>query len=165
MKKISLSTFVFLVGIFLISVENVQAKTCSGQKPAPYMYEVSPWVNGPIFPLTTAASACKGSNTEVWFNAFRSLPADTTVADGVIYVALWEDDPPGNDDERVKAYYGLFYNRVVTDFYLDYTSITGNIDSEGDQTCELYLVFEGITGECCNIPVRATLFDYNICMN
>lgn len=37
MKKISLSTFVFLVGIFLISVENVQAKTCSGQKPAPYM--------------------------------------------------------------------------------------------------------------------------------
>lgn len=165
MKKLTLTLLFTIAILFVACIENVEAKACTGPKPAPYMYEVSPWVKGPTYNLKTAASACKGSNTEVWFSAFRSLPTSTTTADGVIYVALWEEDPPGNDDERVKQYLGQYYNRVITTFYLNYTSIAGNIDSEGDQTCELYLMFEGTTGTCCNKPIKSTLFDYNICMN
>lgn len=164
MRKYVLLTFLFLTTLFLFGAEKVDAKTCTGYKPAPYMYEVSPEVKVIPESLQTADNVCKGSNTEVWFSAFRSLPASYPYQDGAIHVRLWEDDPDGNEDEQVKYYIGTFYNKVVTEFWLNDTFITGNIDSVGDQTCELYLEFV-ISGRCCNYPVRATLFDYNICMN
>ena len=81
-------------------------------------------------------------------------------------VYLYEDDPPSSEpDELVKKYLFRVINRVITDAYLLNTFTPGNIDSTGDQTCELYLQIGGLTGQCCNIPMQKTVFDYNICMN
>lgn len=163
MKNMAIITIITC--LVLISVNEVQAKTCTDYQPAPYMYEVAPDVKGPTFDLTTEADACKGSNTEVWFRGYRAFPSNYEIQDGAIHVRLWEEDPEGNDDEQVKYYMGTFYNKVITEFRLLNTFITGNIDSAGDQKCELYLTF-AISGlKCCYVEFKASVFDYNICMN
>ena len=164
MKRVFLSLIAVLLPIVLLSSQHVYAQECSGWQGNPYMYQVAPYVNGPTFKLKTEASACKGSNTAVYFGAFRSLPDSYQINNPVIWVDLFEEDPPGNADEKVKSYAVRYFNRVISDVVITDVYETGNIDSEGDQTCELYLSFV-ISGNCCNIPFQATIFDYNICMN
>ncbi len=77
---------------------------------------------------------------------------------------LTQEDPAGNDDERVKEYVGTAMGRVLTIFELSQTYITGNIDSEGDQTCELYLDFV-ISGKYGGPTVEKSLFNYSVCIN
>ncbi len=164
MKKVFLSFGAFFLLTILLSSQHVFAQNCSGWQGNPYMYQVSPDVKSPTFKLKTEASACKGANTAVYFGAFRSLPDSYQIHNPVIWVDLYEEDPPGNADEHVKAYAVRYFNRVVSDVVITDVYETGNIDSEGDQTCELYLTFV-ISGECCYIPFQATIFDYNVCMN
>jgi len=146
-------------------VQEVSAKTCSGNLYAPQIGQVVATNKGQTINLTTTASACKGSNTEVWYSNLGSLPTIYIPSSGtVVYGSLYEEDPPGNPDELVKSYIGWFSGRVLTDFTLQTTNTPGNIDSEGDQTCELYMTFY-ISGTYGGTAIPERLFDYNMCMN
>ena len=163
MKKIVILSVITLL-VFMSSI-TVSAKSCTGYKGAPYFYEVAPDRKEDTYPLQTAANQCLGSNTAVYFTNFRSFPDSYKYPDATFYVTLYEEDPPGNEDERIKRYFFIVRNKVVDEVRLDGTYTMGAIDSAGDQTCELYLLFEGATGTCCNRPINNSVLDYNICMN
>lgn len=160
MKKI----FIILSIITMLFVKKTIVNAeCWTQYPADYMYMISPTVKFPTRSLTSASATAKGSNTAVYYLGFRSLPSSHPYQDGVIYMYLMEKDV-NNADDQVKSYGGTFFNKVVTDFVLNTTYITGNIEATGDPTAELYL--KGfISGDCCNHEVQASLFDYILCMN
>ena len=162
MKKVSL--FMIAMAVILFNAPLMTFAQCTGYQPAPYFYEVSPARNTSIYSLTTSANTCYGSNTAVWFANFRSFPESYTY-DAKFNITLYESDPEGNDDERVKTYFARVQNRVITDLYLQTIHTTGAIDSVGDQTCELYLSFHSATGVCCYHQISASVLDYNICMN
>lgn len=163
MKKNILLSFVFIASLFVLGTSEVNAKSCSGIKAAPHMYQVAPTVRVDTEPLTTAYGTCKGSNTEVWFSSPQTLPNSWTYANGVIWIDLYEEDPPGNADEHVKEYAGMVENKTIWEFRLVRTLEYDNIDSEGDSTCELYLTFysSGYQG----YTIDKSLFNYKICMN
>lgn len=165
MKKNIGIIFILILTIVFGNVQKVSAKTCSGNLYAPQIGQVIPTNKGQTVALTTTAIACKGSNTEVWYSNFGSLPTSYTPSSGtVVYGSLYEEDPPGNPDELVKTYTGRFSGRVLTDFTLQLINTPGNIDSEGDQTCELYMTFY-ISGTYGGTAIPERLFDYNMCMN
>lgn len=166
MKKIVLVTTILLFITISIFPKTTHAKTCTNYQPQPYFYQVAPDVTTPVYHLQTASNVCQGTNTEVWFRAFRTFPESYGYLDAKFDVWLYEDDPADSEpDELVKKYIFRVINRVITEAYLLDTPTPGNIDSTGDQTCELYLQIGGLTGQCCYIPMEKTVFDYNICMN
>lgn len=163
MKKNILAIFIFIASLFVLGVNDVNAKSCSDINAAPHMYQVAPAVRVKKEPLTTAYGTCKGSNTEVWFSSPQSLPNSWNFASGVIWIDLYEEDPPGNADEHVKKYAGITENKTIVEFRLIETLEYDNIDSEGDSVCELYLTFysSGYQG----YTIDKSLFNYKICMN
>lgn len=163
MKKL-ITLSVIILFIFMTSIK-VSAKSCTGYKPAPYFYEVAPDKKDTTYSLKTSANQCLGSNTSVYFTNFRSFPNTYMSGTTVFHVTLKEEDPPGNDDESVKSYLFVVRNRIIDEVRLDKVLTPGAIDSAGDQTCELYLLFWGATGTCCYNEIRKSVLDYNICMN
>lgn len=85
-KLILLLSLLAVIGVS-IKIEQVEAKQCTATYAAPHMYQVSPRRRSSTYILQTAASACKGSNTEVWFSSFKSLP-DNYAYD---YANVWVD--------------------------------------------------------------------------
>lgn len=163
MKKILLS--LFILGTICFGVKTVSARECEYGLQAPELPQGYAFNRGHLAKLKTTASACKGTNTAVYFSNFKSLPSWFVPTGGTIVNALLnEEDPPEyKPDELVKKYAGLFTGRTLTEFVLLNTVTPGNIDSEGDQTCELYMTFN-IAGNGTR-PVPQGLFSYSICMN
>lgn len=77
-------------------------------------------------------------------------------------VRLYEYDVAPNADDLVKTYEGKISGRTLTDIWLSSTDDTGNIDSEGDPTAELYLsaYMTYISGDSISSDNR--IFWYNI---
>lgn len=123
MKKIVILSVITLL-VFMSSI-TVSAKSCTGYKGAPYFYEVAPDRKGDTYPLQTAANQCLGSNTAVYFTNFRSFPDSYKYPDATFYVTLYEEDPPGNEDERIKRYFFIVRNKVVDEVRLDGTYTMG----------------------------------------
>lgn len=163
MKKYGLPLLLIAFALFIFGVENVHAAQCSDQYYNPWMTQG--WATdkvGPKVSLKTSAASCYGSDTQVWFSGFQSLPPNYPNGSGWIYVNLYEDDPDGNADEHVKEYIGYITNRVITTFTLNYTYTPGIIDSSGDQYCELYCTF-GISGNQGQY-MEKNIFLYKMCM-
>lgn len=164
MKKKIFYRLLFLAVAIIIIPVTAHAE-CTPYAGNPYFYQVAPDVKTRTYPLKTNQDACMGNFTSVYFSAFRTFPESYPYLDAKFNVWLYEEDPPGNDDELVKKYIFRVLNRVITEAYLLSTVTPGKIDSAGDQTCELYLQIGGLTGQCCNIPMQKTVFDYKICMD
>lgn len=163
MKKDYKKIFLVIICIIGVFCSIVEAKTCTEIYAAPYIFEVFPDKKSDIYYLNTSENTCMGYNTEVWFSSFKSLPERwAEYGTGYLYVSLYEEDPDGNPDERVKDYVGYVTNRVITSMELNKIVTPGAIDSEGDQQCELYLTFgsSGYQGRAIN----TSLFNYQICM-
>ena len=158
--------FAALLTLFLtfVGTYDVSAKSCTKIKAIPHMYQVAPEKTTlPSDPLTTSENTCKGTNTEVWFSSIKSMPDNWNYATGTIHIKLYEEDPPGNPDELVKTYYGSVVNKTITSITLSSVDTPGNIDSVGDQTCELYLQFYS-SGKY-GASIEKSLFNRQICMN
>lgn len=166
MRKKFIIIGIFAIGLFFSGSFNVYARECTWGLQAPQIPQGYAENKGNVVNLKTTASACKGVNTAVYFSKFGSLPNWYTPSSGtIVHGYLMEDDPPAYEpDERVKYYIGFFTGRVLTDFQLNKTITPGNIDSEGDQTCELYMNFS-ISGTTGGTPIPQGLFYYGICMN
>lgn len=55
-----------------------------------------------------------------------------------IFINLMESDVDPNEDDLVKTYVGTIEQRTLTKIKYRDTTTTGNIDSSGDNTVELY---------------------------
>lgn len=164
-KKVFLSLAIMLGG-FLLFNNNVYAKECTDVYYSPEFYHQWPIIRTNKYNLHTASNVCRGDNTEVWFTNHNAWPfnsSDGTGSGRAVYVELYEEDPPGNDDEYVK-HYSIAYG-YDDYFYTIYTNTitSGNIDSVGDQQCELYLNFYG-SGSMWHV-VPQSILTYKICMN
>lgn len=160
MKNKKTFLLILFVGcLFLIKATSVEAKDCTDIYYGPPMPQVyGYWQTKPPYKLKTSAPTCTGPNAQVYFGKLNYW-AETT---NVIYAYLYEDDVDPNSDDLVKKY-ELYYNQTG---YMDYVRMyifdEGNIESEGDQGCELYLKFQsgGIRGK----TTPANLFTYQVCM-
>lgn len=158
MKKIKIIITLIII-CFCMNIVRVDAKTCTGINYAPPMPEVYGRMNTKVYKLTTASTQCKGSNTEVWFDDMTQW----LDGDNAIYVDLYEDDPKEYEpDELVKKYLLHYaYDGYIADILIENITL-GNIDSAGDQTCELYLSMYSSGTPNNTTPDR--LFTYQICM-
>lgn len=168
MKKRLVYSLILVITCMFIGLTNVSAKECTAHLQAPQIPQYPNWNIGHIVSLKTAANVCKGSNTEAWFSSFGTLPSwYTPGGGGVIWIELYEDDPAGNDDERVKEYVAHLNGRVISSVEIYRTYITGNIDSQGDQTCELYIrtqISQNASGSIYT-AIPQGMFNYRLCMN
>lgn len=153
-----------ILGIFMcmfIFAPQVYA-TCEYGIPSPEIYTNGTWRKDGKFDLQTTADSCYGSNTSVTFSNGSYLPMGRFN----IHAILYEEDPPGNDDERVKTYKGYNDGYNLIAWSLVSIDNSGKIDSTGDQNCELYMKFkiETIDASPFNI-MRSNLFKYTMCMS
>lgn len=167
-KKLIVINF-FICSFFLIGIFKVEAKECAYGLQAPAIPQSYASVTGPVHRLYTSENTCKGVNTEVWFSNFGTLPNWYVPNTGtIIHAYLKEKDSAGNDPEIVKYYVGFFEGRVLTDFALQKTITSGNIEAEGDQGCELYMDFSISRTSADPTGLRVIpdkLFYYTMCMN
>ncbi|MBR3523980.1 MAG: hypothetical protein IKN87_04815 [Bacilli bacterium] len=165
MKKMPLLIVGLYIALFCFKI-NVNAADCAYGLQAPQIPQGYAYNSGDLVHLHTSYSACKGVNTAVYFGGFGSLPNwFEPTPNTVVHGDLMEWDPQEYaPNETVKHYYGTFTGRTLTNFYLSSTVTPGNIDSEGDQTCELYMDFS-ISGFNGGTPIPQGLFYYGICMN
>ncbi len=152
---------ILVICFLFISIINVNAKECTDSVPSPSMPQVAPTYSTRVFNLNTASTQCKGSNTEVWFTNYKGWNGASD--DSVIYINLYEDDPPKYEpDELVKSYQmlflsdGYFYKVLIENHNL------GNIDSNGDKQCEFYLSM--YSSGFRNYTTPKEIFTFNICM-
>lgn len=155
-NMLKITSFILLLILFL-GIENVHAQYCKGVLMSPPMPQIYGYYEAGPYSLHTDASACKGSNTGVYYSAYNQWEQT-----GQVFADLYEIDPPGNDDEHVKLYTLSFYPDGFLSQIEVTTYITGNIDSSGDQTCELSLRMKssGIPGG----TTPANIFTFNVCM-
>lgn len=160
MKKI----LVFLLGIILGSIlitEPVNAQTCHYGIPSPRLPRNGAKVSDAVRELTTTASSCLATNMSVLFSNGAFLPIG--ILD--IEASLMESDPPGNADEEVKRYTGKKVGGTLIEWTFDRIVTTGNLDSAGDQKCELYLRVNLVSEDPYNTSyIDADLFRYSMCI-
>ncbi len=135
MKKIM---FIIICVFFLVPFGNAEARDCAYGMPSPPIYYNGNWAYGQISYLKTSASACRAENMSVYFDdAAGSYFANIGFT---LDAYLMEHDEYPNDHDLAKLYYGTNTGYDLMQWGL-IDKIEGNLDSEGDQTCELYMKF------------------------
>ncbi len=158
-NKKMLFLVLFLSALFSIKITSVDAKDCTDIYYGPPMPQVyGYWQTKPSYELKTSAPTCTGPNAQVWFGKLNQWSESTNV----IYAYLYEDDEEPNPDDLVKRYELHYIETGYMDYVRYHTYDTGNIESEGDQGCELYLKFQSGGRQGRTTP--ANLFTYQVCM-
>lgn len=161
MKKI-----LYLIACSFALISCVYARDCAYGLPSPKLYDNGWWTKGQTVKLKTTASSCLAKNISVYFdlgNYYFQLPRNVFV-EGI----LMEDDEDPNEDDPVKRYYGSTEAGVWgMNWTMDGILDNGNIDSAGDQTCELYMKFR-LTDVIAENPSEYypdDAFRYTICID
>lgn len=96
------------------------------------------------FILTAVLTIFVGTRAHFAVTVYGWLRDGVCVANDnrTIKIRLYEDDPAPNEDELVKTYTGRFTGNKLVSYELTTTHKTGNIDSAGDRTVELYVAKE-----------------------
>lgn len=140
----------------------VEARTCEHGMPSPPIYYNGNWAYGQIIKFKTSASSCLAENMYVYFNDGNYLVTHSFALEAL----LMEKDNDPNPHDKAKLYYG--YNSGYSSIAWDLKDKwEGNLDSAGDQTCELYMKFrlkEPLAQN--NIEYfESDMFRYTICMD
>lgn len=150
MKKIMLA--VVALTLMLISSSQVSALTYSQNLKGPEVYSGAT-VQSAITSITTPTySSVRGDRTYLYITSFGWLRSNVCVANNnrKVYISMYEDDVYPNEDELVKTYKfgfdGLQMKNAVESIV---TNNSGNIDSSGDPTAELYITvkLDAIAGD------------------
>ncbi len=156
MKK---SIILMLFMCMFIFTPMVEAE-CKYGYPSPEISTNGSWRRDDTITLNTTADSCYGSNAKVYFSAGSYLPMGRFY----IHAVLYEEDVL-NADDKVKTYRGYNNGYNVISWELMEVNNSGKIDSDGDQTCELYMNFRIEDVE--NGPIRIMrldLFKYSLCI-
>ncbi len=131
MKKMIFSIVVFLAFITFVNAD------CDYGNPSPPINYNGSWAYGKRVQLTTSASSCLAENAHVYFQRVGDyMPTFSFYIDAI----LMEDDEAPNEDDPVKSYYGHNDGNGIS-WYGPETLDNGNLDSVGDNVCELYVKF------------------------
>lgn len=84
-------------------------------------------------------SSVRGDKTYTYFNYLGTLRTVSVAGNREIFINLMESDVDPNEDDLVKTYVGTIEQRTLTKIKYRDTTTTGNIDSSGDNTVELYI--------------------------
>lgn len=132
MKKV-----VFIaICMFIFSPSVVEAMECKYGLPSPPIYYNGNWAYGQTVKITTSASSCLAKNMSVYFDTGNSVYGMGFKFDGY----LMEEDAPGNEHDLAKVYLGANSGSSGLSWSV-IRAVDGNLDSAGDQTCELYMKF------------------------
>lgn len=159
MKK----SLILIIGILIAGgfISNVNAQECVyGLQSISIPYNGS-WVHTKVRSYKTSANVCLAKNITVKF-APGSFLENTYFT---IEAKLMEDDPEKYEpDEWVKKYKGV--NRGLNGFTwsLEDTN-NANLDSVGDQTCELYMMFRTSEFLYQNGYFEPDMFRFTICVD
>ena len=158
MKKI---IFIMICMLTLVPLQGVKARTCIYNLQSPPIYYNGNWAYGKTYSFKTSASSCLAKNMFLYFKVGSSL-YDMGFT---IEAYLMENDADPNEDDKAKLYYGRNH-QYTTDWSLIET-YEGNLDSAGDQTCELYMKFRLKEPLAHNNTqyLNSNMFQYTICMD
>lgn len=141
MKKIFMLSILAMIAMF--NRQNVCAAASStGWLHGPSLVAGGGYVATEVYRLTTPAqTSVTYSATSVYFDRTRDLP-DSFEVNNLRYLkaVLMEDDVSPNADDQIKTYTCHFEERRLTNCDVEVHG-SGNIDSAGDKTVELYLKF------------------------
>lgn len=156
-KKIILIIGILVMGGF---ISNVNAKECQhGLQSISIPYNGS-WVSTKVRAYKTSANVCLAKNMTVLFSSGSFLEN----AYFTIEAELMESDPEKyKPDEWVKKYKGV--NRGLNGFSWSLEDTNdANLDSVGDQTCELYMRFRTRDFLYQNGSFDSDMFRFTICV-
>lgn len=149
--------------IFLLTIISFKtnAMVCEHGMPSPPIYYNGKWAYGQKINFKTSASSCLAKNMYVYFSDGGYLSAFNFTVEAY----LMESDLGSNPDDKAKKYYGYNngYNLMRWELKEKWD---GNLDSAGDQTCELYMKFrikDPLADN--NQYFDSDMFRYTICMN
>lgn len=164
MKKIMFILLCAISTIVISPLKKVSARECTYGNPAPHLYFDKSWTYGQTFDLHTSASSCLAENIEVYFDWNYEKIGNALVS---VEAYLMEEDEDPNPDDFAKSYEGIIYKRWSYDSWERKEVQSGNLDSAGDQKCELYMKFRltGTTFAQTSAYLPSDLFRYTICVN
>ena len=157
-KKIILIIGILVMGGF---ISNVNAKECQYALQSISIPYNGSWVSTKVRSYKTSANVCLASNITVLFSSGSFLENSYFT----IEAELMESDPAEyKPDELVKRYKGV--NRGLDGFTWTKTATnTANLDSVGDQTCELYMRFRTTEFLAQNGSFDPDMFRFTICVD
>lgn len=141
MKKIFMLSILAMIAMF--GSQNVcAAASTTGWLHGPSLVAGGGYVATEVYRLTTPTqTSVTYSMTSVYFNRTANLPSDFVSNDNrYLKGVLMEDDASPNADDQIKTYTCHFEGRRLGDCDVSIHG-SGNIDSAGDKTVELYLKF------------------------
>lgn len=162
MKKVIFIVFCTICTLVLSPLKKVSARECAYGIPSPKIYWNGNWAYGQTVKLKTSASSCLAANMSVYFDS-GSYGANSTFN---IEAYLMEEDQDPNEDDRAKYYIGYNNPYKYADIqWRPVESYPGNLDSAGDQTCELYMKFRIVESRQIIDYFDDDLFRYTICVD
>lgn len=148
--------------VFMTST-TVDARTCEYGMPTPPIYYNGNWAYGQVVKFTTSASSCVSDNMYVYFNSGAYVSAHNFYLEAYL---MENDTDPSDADEKAKYYVGYNSGSVIPQWNM-IEKFGGNLDSAGDQTCELYMKFR-LSEPLANNNYEyfpEDMFRYTICMD
>lgn len=161
MKKNFILVIITLIIVFSLA-NKVEAKSCEYGIPSPEILYNGSWTYTPVRKFKTSANVCLAKNMSVYFTTGKYIDSDYFT----IEAELMEEDPKEyKPDEMAKRYIGK--NKGLSG--LSWTVAKrndANLDSIGDQTCELYMRFRlsESSGQAQNGSFAPDMFRYTICV-
>lgn len=155
---------IFVLFIALFFVTKVNAK-CEYGIPSPAIPLNGAWIGYPElhYKFTTSASSCLAKNMRVYFTMGSVSPPSSK---WYIEAMLMEYDVDPNEDDPVKLYTGQLHAEGYVEWDENVETLdNGNLDSAGDQTCELYMKFRLDPPINPNGYLAADTFGYTICVD
>lgn len=147
-----LKKYFILSAVFSVLVGTVAAFAAStGSLVGPDVYSGT-ISQSSVYKLTSANySSIVGTRAHFGITVYGWLRDSVCVPNDnrTVKIRLYEDDPAPNEDELVKTYTGRFTGNQLVSYELTTIHKTGNIDSAGDRTVELYVTNElkQVTGD------------------
>lgn len=151
-----------IICLFIFAPIIVEARTCEYGLPSPPIYYNGSWAYGQTIKLKTSASSCLAKNMSVYFSTGNYIANMGFHLDGY----LMEEDYNGNAHDLAKVYLGYNTGYDLMNWSV-VRAVDDNLDSAGDQTCELYMKFR-LTEPIAQNNFEyfsSDMFRYTICMD
>lgn len=147
---------------FVLSVIVINASE-SGFKRGPTL-KLDIAVNGPVHELTSSSGTALVSNSGIYFSELGFLEDGYAKLPRDFPIWLYDEDEALNPDDKLKTYEGMFNYDYTTLHSIDYigTNSSDVIDSEGDNTAELYIKARLMSVAGDSNKLTTELFYYNL---
>lgn len=138
MKK--LFTTLGIVGMFILGIKTVSAANYSYVENGPEVYSGAATRSNVTVLSSAAYNSVTGNRVHFYVTTFGNLRSNVCVSNSsrTATIKIWEDDVDPNADDLVQTLVYGFSGLKLSSIKSKVVHDTGNIDSAGDPTVELY---------------------------